>query len=111
MDEQKVLIGEESRVTVRFVVFIVVQALLIAGGWYTIRADVCNLQERFLEMKQDIKEIQRRSENDWTQRSSTDRQLAVMATQMSQLEKAVLVVAEKVDAHMDDARRRSQQTR
>lgn len=109
--DSDVILGHDSKVTMRFVIFIVLQVVMLVGGWYTLKSDVNGLQEKVSEMRGQIKELQITNQTDRVQSYSCQQNLAVLAEQTKQLKETVTILIDELGYHRSHTERADKNNR
>lgn len=95
-DGSNIVIGQDSKVTVRFMIFIILQLVMMLGGWYSMSGQVGNLQERVAEIRTEVRDLQSANLIDRDQAYELKKQMAVLSEQTKQLRETVTLLIEQL---------------
>ena len=85
-------LDEQTRVTLRFLAFIILNIVLMCGAWYAVKNDTQNAREEILALKAEVKELRKDSIDNLRQNSDVKRDVAVLNEQVGQVKEMMMIV-------------------
>ena len=97
MADQTPQLSEDTKVTLRFAAFVVMNIVLVTGGWYNIKNDTQVLKDQLVDQRSEIKELRSNSTMNTTDRAEMKKDIAVLNEQMGQLKELRMIVIQNTN--------------
>ena len=106
----RVIVTDETRVTLKMLVLVVIQVLGLAGGWFALKNEVSTTQLQVQELRTGFADMRMTIKENEQQRQAVAQQLVRVEDRTSQLKEDIgqlrglmLRVADKLNVLSDDA--------